>query len=106
MREQVGCTFIAGYNAAVRGADPVAIVHDLEPISHELKGFALEGAGMGFALLDLVSPWRSQHFVRYLTWVAGPHLYIWPTSAPVGRWRAHRPVSSGGWESWILCCAG
>jgi hypothetical protein len=74
--ERIGGTFIAGYNAAVRSADPVSILNDLEATPRELRGFAFEGAAMGFALLDLVSPWRSQRFARFLTGVADPHAYM------------------------------
>ena len=103
--EKIGGVFIAGYNAAIRTADPVAIVDELEPIPTELSGFAFEGAAMGFALLDLALPWRSRRFARFLAGVAD-RMSTWLMSAPVGRSRAHRRVSSGGLESWIRCCAG
>ena len=74
--EKIGRTFIAGYNAAVRTADPAAIVDDLKPIPSELSGFAFEGAAMGFALLDLLTPWRSRRFARFLAGVADRHVYM------------------------------
>jgi hypothetical protein len=74
--EQIGAVFITGYNAAVRAADPITIVGELKSIPNELIGFAFEGAAMGFALLDLVLPWRSRLFDRFLTRVAAPHAYM------------------------------
>jgi enediyne biosynthesis protein E3 len=74
--ELIGRTFIAGYNSAVRSADPIAILNDWDTIPHQLRGFAFEGAAMGFAMLDLVSPRRSQWFARFLTGVADPHTYM------------------------------
>jgi hypothetical protein len=74
--EVCGGAFITGYNAAVRTADPAAIVDDFEPIPTELRGFAFEGAAMGFALLDLLTPWRSRRFARFLAGVADRHVYM------------------------------
>jgi enediyne biosynthesis protein E3 len=74
--EQVGRCFVAGYNAAVRCADPAAIGAELGAVSHELRGFAFEGAAMGFALLDLVAPWRSRRFAGFLAGLAGQHVYM------------------------------
>ena len=75
--EQIGGTFVAGYNAAVRtrrsGRDRR---RSGARSPDESSGFAFEGAAMGFALLDLVSPWRSRRFARFLAGVAGPHVYM------------------------------
>jgi hypothetical protein len=74
--EQAGRHFAAGYNAAIRGADADLVLSDLNAVPLEQRGFAFEGAGMGFALLDLLAPWRSRHFARFLAGAAGPHVYI------------------------------
>ena len=74
--EYIGVTFIAGFNAAMRAAGPDTVLEDLAPIPAEFSGFAVEGAAMGFALLDLVSPWRSRLFARYLAGTADAHTYM------------------------------
>src|SRR5438132_631512 len=60
--ERVGQVFIAGYNAGIATADPAIIGADLEAAPPEFQGFAYEGAAMGFALLDLATPWRARRF--------------------------------------------
>jgi hypothetical protein len=73
--EQIGRCFVAGYNAAIRTADPVGVVIDLGIFADELRGFAVEGAAMGFALLDVLTPWPSRCFGRFLTGAACPHVF-------------------------------
>jgi hypothetical protein len=74
--EQLGRTFVEGYNAAIRLADSDLITPRLEAVAEERRGFAFEGAAMGFALLDLLAPWRSRRFARFLASPATPHVYI------------------------------
>ena len=74
--ELLGRTFVEGYLTAVRLADPDAIAPRLAAVAEERRGFAFEGAAMGFALLDLLAPWRSRRFARFLTGAAGPHVYM------------------------------
>ena len=74
--EQIGRCFVAGYNAAIRTADPVAVVNDLAAPAEELGGFAFEGAAMGFALLDLLAPWRSRRFAHFVAGPASPQIYM------------------------------
>jgi len=74
--EQIGRTFVTGYNTAIRTADSAAIGADRDAIPQELHGFAFEGAAMGFALLDLLTPWPARRFARFLTGAASPHIYM------------------------------
>lgn len=74
--EAAGCAFIAGYNAAVLAADPPSIAAALAGVPGNLTGFAFEGAGMGFALLDLITPWRGDRFARYIAADGSPHRYM------------------------------
>jgi hypothetical protein len=74
--EEIGRTFVAGYDAAVTLAEPDALPPVLDAIPAELRGFACEGAGMGFALLDLVAPWPARRFQRYLAGVGRGHVYM------------------------------
>lgn len=73
--EQIGRTFIAGYNAAVSAARPSRVAPQLDAVAEELRGFAFEGAAMGFALLDLLLPWPSRHFARFVAGPASAHIY-------------------------------
>jgi hypothetical protein len=73
--EAIGRTFVAGYNAALRIGDPDAPAPALDAPS-ELRGFAFEGAGMAFALLDILSPWRARRFARFVAGPAASHVYM------------------------------
>src|SRR5260370_26167355 len=72
----MGCCFAAGYKAAIRAADPSGVVDDFPTPADELTGFVYEGAAMGFALLDLIAPWRSRRFASFIAGTAGPHIYM------------------------------
>jgi enediyne biosynthesis protein E3 len=57
--ETVGKTFVEGYNFALNAsADEVETALNLRPI--RLRGFFAEGAAMGTALSDLMTPWRNR----------------------------------------------
>jgi enediyne biosynthesis protein E3 len=74
--ERIGRAFIEGYNSAIRTADPLMIDTELGSAPQELQGFAFEGAAMGFALLDLVMPWRGRRFARFVAGPAAEHIYM------------------------------
>lgn len=74
--ERIGRVFIEGYNSAIRTADPLMIDAELGSAPLELQGFAFEGAAMGFALLDLVTPWRGRQFARFIAGPAAEHIYM------------------------------
>ena len=74
--EQIGCTFIEGYHAALEEEEPEALALRLNAMESELGGFAFEGAAMGLALLDRLTPWKRD---RWRSFVAGPgaaHVYM------------------------------
>jgi hypothetical protein len=50
--ETVGGIFLTGFGEAVEASTPAAAEEPLEKIPEQFRGFAYEGAGMGFALLD------------------------------------------------------
>src|SRR5215831_1724720 len=64
--EQIGCTFLEGYRAALGDNDMVALAARLEVIDPELRGFAFEGAAMGLALRDMLAPWRHAQLPTFL----------------------------------------
>jgi hypothetical protein len=64
--ETVGRTFLDGYGAAVEARTPADAVGPLEELPDWLRGFAYEGAGMGFAVLDGMPFGRSDNVRRFL----------------------------------------
>jgi hypothetical protein len=63
--ERHGTAFIDGFNAAVTG--PLAEIHDRLACQPELeRGFAYEGAGMAYALLDLLTLSRGRRLASLL----------------------------------------
>jgi hypothetical protein len=94
--EEIGRTFIEGYNAALRLGDPEEITPQLGAVVHELEGFACEGAAMGFAVLDLLTPRSRRRFLRFLAGPARHHIYM----AHVGAGLRQCRFEDGG-NSWI-----
>jgi enediyne biosynthesis protein E3 len=64
--ETVGKTFLLGYGEAMEARTPTDAVAALEPVPDWLRGFAYEGAGMGFAVLDGLPFGRSDNVDRFL----------------------------------------
>jgi len=74
--ETVGATFLKGLSAAAearRVADADVALADLAP---RFKGFAYEGAGMGFALVDALTPGRPHRVAEFLAGPGEPHVYM------------------------------
>jgi hypothetical protein len=72
--------FVHGYNQCLAIDDPEELSATLrrELDAHHV-GFAFEGAGMGYALLDLLAPWRLNRPGRLRAFLDGPgrdHDYI------------------------------
>ncbi len=92
--ERVLETFIHGYNLALSIGDPellAATLHGQFDAHHE--GFAFEGAGMYFALCDLLAPWRPSRLGAFLEGPGQDHDTIAAVGAgfalgrlPWGRW--------------------
>ena len=74
--ERVGATFVAGYHAALENNSPEAVAQDLAHIEPELRGFAFEGAAMGLALLDRLTPWRANRVQGFLRGAGDAHAYM------------------------------
>ncbi|HEV2863838.1 MAG TPA: DUF1702 family protein [Pyrinomonadaceae bacterium] len=73
--EHVGRTFLHGYHAAleVEGAQLAA---RLDAVEWELRGFAFEGAAMGLALLDTLTPWRRTRLRTFVEGAGAAHAYM------------------------------
>jgi enediyne biosynthesis protein E3 len=77
--ERIGRTFLDGYNAALVLDDAGVLGARLRRGPKELCGFAFEGASMALALLDRLTPWSRDRFVRFERFVRGPaadHVYM------------------------------
>jgi hypothetical protein len=94
--EKIGVTFLLGYHAALEEQDSATLVQHLDRIDRELRGFAFEGAAMGLALLDLLTPWKKDRWLSFFENGAAVHQYM--THVGVGwalarlqRWRKTHP---------------
>ena len=74
--EQVGETFLDGYHAALESHAPPALAARLNSADAELRGFAFEGAAMGLALLDTLTPWRPNRVTSFLSGAGDAHAYM------------------------------
>lgn len=74
--EQIGVTFVNGYHAALTDDRPGALAALLDSEPREMRGFAYEGAAMGLAMLDAVTPWRRNRWRRFLAGPGQPHVYM------------------------------
>jgi enediyne biosynthesis protein E3 len=74
--EKVGHTFLLGYHAAIKDEGLKALEFELNQVELELSGFAFEGAGMGLALLDILTPWKKKRLQLYLEGFGSSHIYM------------------------------
>lgn len=74
--ETVGRMFLAGYAYAAEAAVPTDAEEPLERIPTQFKGFAYEGAAMGFAVRDGLPFGRRDHVARFLEGRARDHIYM------------------------------
>ena len=74
--EQIGRAFVDGYHAALENDALPSLVPRLKSFNPELQGFAFEGAAMGLALLDFITPWRKDRVRSFLRGAGGAHAYM------------------------------
>jgi hypothetical protein len=75
--ETAGAAFVTGYNLAVAQPHANELVAQLSEAESMYRGFAFEGAAMGLALLDWITPWNRDRFERFFRTPAGDaHLYM------------------------------
>jgi hypothetical protein len=74
--EQSGRAFLQGYHAALEEDELQVLALRLNAISPELRGFAFEGAAMGLALLDYLTPWRTNRWQCFARDPGNPHIYM------------------------------
>jgi hypothetical protein len=97
--ETVGRQFLTGYGHAVEANDPALAEPRLENIDRFFRGFAYEGATMGFAVLDALSPTRHDRVARFTAARGAEHIYMaqigvgWAFArVPRMRWRIIAPT--------------
>jgi hypothetical protein len=74
--EQVGAVFLLGYHAALEHGDTETLALELNTVDLEWRGFAFEGAAMGLALLDFLTPWRRTRIKIFLNDAGVAHAYM------------------------------
>jgi hypothetical protein len=73
---RVGTTFLLGYHSALGDPRPEPLAERLEALEPGWRGFAYEGAGLGLALLDALSPWPARRLRRFVAGPAARHRYL------------------------------
>lgn len=91
--EQIGVTFLCGYHAALEESEFEKLAHRLTNVDAELQGFAFEGAAMGLALLDCLTPWRKNRWRVFTERFAEPHIYMMHVGLGWALARLRRDVS-------------
>jgi hypothetical protein len=74
--EKVGVTFLAGYAYAVEASTPAAAEERLEGIQPRFRGFAYEGAAMGFAMLSALPFGGRRNLTGFLAGRGDRHIYM------------------------------
>jgi enediyne biosynthesis protein E3 len=74
--ETVGKKFLAGYAYAMEARTPAEAEERLEQIPEKFRGFAYEGAGMGFGMLDGLPGGGKSHVDDFLKGRGANHIYI------------------------------
>ena len=74
--EEIGAAFLRGYHAALEHDTPADLAASLSAVETDLRGFAFEGAAMGLALLDFLTPWRRTRISQFLDGAGKAHVYM------------------------------
>jgi len=74
--EQIGSTFLLGYDAAIEESNLSLLSHQLNSVDPELRGFAFEGAAMGLTLLDAITPWNKRRLLEFINGAGAGHVYM------------------------------
>lgn len=74
--ETVGRSFLDGYARAAEARTADEPERHLERLPRQFRGFAYEGAGMGFAVRDALPFGRGGRTIRFLEGPGAPHSYM------------------------------
>lgn len=107
--ETVGISFLTGYGDAVECPTPEQTAVRLAELSRQFRGFAYEGAGMGYAMLDGLPFGHSRHVAEFLAGPAADQVYItyvgvgWALARlPRFRWRAATAGTTDPLLRWLV----
>jgi hypothetical protein len=73
--ESIAATFLQGYHAVLEDDRFEVLIPSLQEIEEERRGFAYEGAAMGFALLDYFLPFK-QGLEAFMQGPGANHIYM------------------------------
>jgi hypothetical protein len=105
--ETVGGTFLAGYGYAAEARVVEDAERRLEHIPTRFRGFAYEGAAMGYAIRDGFSPGRPRNVAAFLAGRGDEHVYMayvgigW-AMARLPRFRWHKLVAPDPLLRWLV----
>lgn len=91
---------------ALEETDPRGLAARLNQLDSELLGFAFEGAAMGLALLDLMTPWQKDRWLHFMQSGGAEHIYMshvgvgWAL-ARLQRWRGGHPRLTDPLLRWL-----
>jgi len=74
--ETVGLMFLTGYAYAAECREPAEAEDRMDELPVQFRGFAYEGAGMGFAVRDGLPFGRTDHVERFLAGRGDDHVYM------------------------------
>jgi enediyne biosynthesis protein E3 len=74
--ETIGRSFLTGYGHAVEEGTAAAASVRLEDVPTRFRGFAYEGAAMGFTVLDSVTFARGRRITEFLNGPGSDHVYM------------------------------
>ncbi|MGW5555898.1 DUF1702 family protein [Micromonospora sp. NPDC003944] len=74
--ETVGSSFLVGFGHAAEAATAQAAEHGLEQVPERFRGFAYEGAAMGFAIRDALGVTRRRRVTEMLAGRGDRHVYM------------------------------
>ncbi len=105
--ENIGRFFLKGYGFAAEARTVEQAEENLEHLPSRFRGFAYEGAGMGYAVRDGLPVGGSRHFERFVAGRARHHVYMawigmgW-AMARLPRMRWSRMPSSDPLMRWLV----
>ena len=79
MRRRIDCVcraFLTGYHFSLEGNSTNELESKLAGVEPDLRGFAFEGAAMGLALRERVTPWNSGLIKNFLAGCGQDHTYM------------------------------
>lgn len=74
--EHIGRIFLQGYHAALDDESLDTLASSLNVVETTFRGFAYEGAAMGLALLDELSPWKRRRLQAFIDDAGAEHTYM------------------------------